>query len=104
MHLIALLFDSLDIESRRSAREAAEDLSRSTGGFVTANTNDAWSAMTRLSQDLQQYYEIVYIPEADPSDPSYRKIRIEVDRDSASIQTRDGYFPLTPSADGPAKG
>jgi VWFA-related protein len=89
---------------RMNVQEALEDLSRSTGGFVTANTNDAQSAMKRLSADIQQYYEIVYIPEADPSDPRYRKIQIEIDRDSASVQTRDGYFPLPRSADGPSKG
>ncbi|UCF35998.1 MAG: VWA domain-containing protein [Acidobacteriota bacterium] len=89
---------------RMNVQETLDDLSRSTGGFLTANTNDTSRAMERISDELRVYYEIAYLPEADYTDAEYRKIRIEVDREGTTVQARDGYYPFPPSADGPAQG
>ncbi len=88
---------------RMNVQEALETLSRQTGGFLTANTNDPSRALERLAAEIQQYYEIHYIPDGDPTDPSYRQIKVTVNRDGATVQTRDGYFPAsTTTATGPA--
>jgi len=81
---------------RMNVQGTLDELSANTGGFLTANTNDPGGLLKRFVKDLQQYYEIVYLPDADQSDPSYRKIRVEVDRPGATVQTRDGYFPQAP--------
>jgi VWFA-related protein len=80
---------------RMNVQEALDDLSSKTGGFLTANTNDPSRSLKRLTDELQQYYEIVYASDADPADEGYRQIRVEVNRDGASVQARDGYFPFS---------
>jgi VWFA-related protein len=78
---------------RMNVQEALDTLSRRTGGFLTANTNDPSDALQKLAAEIQQYYELHYVPEADSADPAYRQIRVTVDREGATVQTRDGYFP-----------
>lgn len=89
---------------RMNVQETLEDLSRSTGGFLTANTNDPGEAMDRLVGELHRYYEVAYLPAAADLDPGYRKITVEVDRPSVAVQSRDGFFPMPPAGDEPPGG
>ncbi|UCF36228.1 MAG: VWA domain-containing protein [Acidobacteriota bacterium] len=89
---------------RMNVQVTLEDLSRSTGGFLIADTNDPSRAMQQLADELQSYYEIVYTPDSDSSDSSYRQISVKVDRPSVTVQSRDGYYPLPPDSTNIVKG
>lgn len=77
------------------------DLAESTGGFLTANTNDFRPAMRRLSEDFNSYYLLTYRPSNPALDGSYRKIQVKLNRPGLTLQARDGYFAL-PSVRGDA--
>jgi VWFA-related protein len=89
---------------RMNVQETLDDLSRSTGGFLTANTNDPREAMERLVGELQRYYEVAYIPAPAYLDSGYRKITVKVDRPSVTVQSRDGFFPLPAATGGAVRG
>ena len=90
-----LMLDSIKANNQVALAELAE----STGGFLFANTNDFRPAMTRLSEELNSYYEITYRPSNAELDGRYRAISVKVGRLSVSVQARNGYFAL-PLLDG----
>ncbi len=80
-------------------QESLNDLSRSTGGFLIANTNDLRKPLTKIMEDVNTHYEIAYSPKSDIFDGSHRKIEVRVLRAGVHVQSRNGYYAL-PDLDG----
>jgi len=78
-----------------SRREMAA-LAESTGGFLTANTNDLRPFMNQLAGDIQDHYEVNYT--APPPDGKFHKIEVKLNRPDLVVRARSGFFavPSTP--------
>ena len=75
---------------------ALEKLSNDTGGVLVAKTNDARAAFRKVSEDLEAYYEIAYVPSRSGYDGRFRKVTVQVDVPDVKMQTRSGYLALPP--------
>ncbi len=94
---------SLDFETkaRANVQDSLADLSRDTGGFLTANTNEFASAMRRIGDDVLSYYAVTYRPPARGYDGKFHRISVKVHRPGLTLQTRSGYFAFPPIGGGP---
>ena len=54
------------------------------------------SGLLRAVEDLSGYYEIVYDPQLQAFDGSFRKVELRLARKDVVVQTRGGYFALPP--------
>ena len=81
---------------RANVQETLAELAQSTGGFLTANTNDFKPAMTRVATDIGSYYEAAYVPTNQEFDGKFLKIAVKVTRPGVTVQSRSGYFALPP--------
>jgi VWFA-related protein len=80
-----------EILARANVQDTLADLSRSTGGFLVANTNEMGLAMGRIAEDIRSYYEVTYKPSTHEYDNKYHKITVKILRSGIILQTRDGY-------------
>jgi VWFA-related protein len=92
-----MISESAEASLRANVQGTLEDLSESTGGFLTANTNDLRVGMTRVTEDIRGYYQLAYSPPPRPYDGKFRRISVKVSRPGVTLQTRSGYFALPPS-------
>ena len=86
--------DSRGQSPNSETRAALAELAENTGGVLFAKTNDFRPAMTRLSEELNSYYEITYRSSNPALDGRYRAISVTVDRPNATVQARGGYLAL----------
>ncbi|HVF28563.1 MAG TPA: VWA domain-containing protein [Pyrinomonadaceae bacterium] len=93
--------DTTESSLRKNEQGALEDLSTSTGGFLTANTNDLRKGMSRISSDLGSYYALSYTPPAQTYDGRFRQITVKLTRPGVAVQTRKGYFAVPPTTGPP---
>lgn len=95
----AQVMNSEDTEAslRANLQGTLANLSESTGGFLTANTNDLRIGMRRVTEDIRGYYQLAYNPPPRPYDGKFRRIAVRVSRPGVTLQTRSGYFALPPS-------
>jgi VWFA-related protein len=81
-----------------------DELARSTGGFLVANTNDPGRLIERVSEDIRTYYEATYRPSPVEYDGKFRAITVKVTRPSVTVQSRSGYFAIPPDQEAPIQG
>jgi VWFA-related protein len=81
---------------RANTQLAMKELADSTGGFLTANTNDLRVPLRRALQEMANYYEITYRSSNQRYDGQYRKIEVRVRRPGLGVRARDGYFAFPP--------
>ena len=55
-----VLIENAEAAMRMNAQGTLDDLARSTGGFLVANTNDPRTLIERVSEDVRAYYEVSY--------------------------------------------
>jgi VWFA-related protein len=84
----------------RNAQANLATLAESTGGFLTANTNDLRGPIKRIGAELASYYEVSYMPASREYDGKFREIKVQTRRPDVVIQTRSGYFALPPTESG----
>jgi VWFA-related protein len=87
-------FETVEATLRVDARGNMDDLARSTGGFLIADSNDMKRGLTRLGEDLGHYYEVAYAPRDRRADGRFRRLSVKVGRRGASVQSRSGYFAV----------
>jgi Ca-activated chloride channel family protein len=80
--------------SRQTIFRVLELFSRETGGLVLpVNTEkDLGRAVARIEEDLRFHYLIGYYPTRDTWDGTFRRVKLETDRDSLEVRTRRGYY------------
>jgi VWFA-related protein len=86
----------------RNAQNNLATLAESTGGFLTADTNDLRSPVKRIGAELASYYEVSYTPSSREYDGKFREIKVRTKRPDVTLQSRSGYFALPPSESGGA--
>ena len=74
--------------SQASMQEIAED----TGGRAFMNQNEIHHAIATSVNEGNHYYALAYVPENKKWDGRFRKIKVEVRRNGASVRARRGYY------------
>ena len=88
----------LSADRRRASRDAQESLAylaEQTGGFAVMNTNDLAAGLSRISNDVRDYYVIGYEPDQGTFAPKGRtprlhKIAVNVSRPGAAREGAQG--------------
>jgi VWFA-related protein len=93
----AKAMDTAESSIYRNAQTNLATLAESTGGFLTADTNDLRAPMKRIGAELASYYEISYVPSSREYDGKFREIKVRTKRPDVVIQSRSGYFALPPN-------
>jgi hypothetical protein len=82
-------------------QEALRELAERTGGFLIANTNNTEELLARVMDEVGTHYEIAYPPTSNGYDGHFRKIEVKLARAGLTVQTRDGYFAVPETGEGP---
>lgn len=90
--------EQYELQARANVQDTLADLSRSTGGFLIANTNEMAPAMARIAEDIRGYYAVAYRPSSHEYDNKFHHITVKVLRSGVTLQTRDGYMAAPPVA------
>jgi VWFA-related protein len=80
---------------------ALDQLSSNTGGFLIGKSKDFREPFRRVSEDINAYYEISYLPPNAAYNGKLRKVTVQVDVPDVKVQARSGYLSL-PSNEGSA--
>lgn len=70
-------------------------LAAGTGGFPVVDTNDLQAGMEKVSEEMNEFYLLGYVPPNPVHDGSYHTIRVKVDLPGAKIRARGGYSDTT---------
>ncbi len=92
---------TFEVAARANVQDTLADLSRSTGGFLVANTNEMEIAMRRIAEDIRSYYAVAYKPSAHEYDGRFHRITVKVLRPGITLQARSGYFAAPPVGGSP---
>jgi VWFA-related protein len=82
-------------------QEALREIAESTGGFIIANTNNTEALLTKVMEDVDTHYELAYRPATPSADGHFRKIEVKVTPAGLRVQTRNGYFAVPETGEGP---
>ena len=77
-----------------------EHVAHDTGGLAIENTNDLGLGLSRVVEELGEYYEIAYHPANSVPDGRFRRISVKVSRPGVKVRTRAGYFATPASSPG----
>jgi VWFA-related protein len=78
-------------QSRSDDRSSMLEIAEQTGGRVFIN-NDVRGSIARSLEEGSNYYTLAYTPEKSDSQ-SFRRVEIKLDRPSAKLAYRPGYYP-----------
>jgi VWFA-related protein len=76
--------------------EALKNLGKATSGVLMGDSNDFKTPMQEVFEDINNYYEISYVPQNLQYDGKYRKITVKIPK-AKTILARNGYFAVPPS-------
>jgi hypothetical protein len=82
------------IDSVTSNQQVLYALAAGTGGFTIFNTNDFLKGLTRISQELDEYYILGYVPPSMTHEGSYHRINVKTDRKGVKLRFRTGYYDV----------
>lgn len=91
-----MIAENAEESLRANLQSTLLELAQSTGGFLTADTNNFKPNMQRIATDIGSYYEAAYVPVSQEFDGKFRKIAVKVTRPDVTVQSRSGYFALPP--------
>jgi hypothetical protein len=94
------LADRTEASTRADPLQPLKELSESTGGFATLDTNDFKKGMARVTADVTGYYELAYVPQSQQYDGGFRKLEVKVSRGGVRLQAGKGYIATPPDAVG----
>jgi VWFA-related protein len=66
-------------------------LAAQTGGYRVVNVNDLPGEMQKVSEEMDEYYLLGYVPPNPVHDGRYHKILVKVDRAGTEVRARNGY-------------
>ncbi|HYT75306.1 MAG TPA: VWA domain-containing protein, partial [Vicinamibacterales bacterium] len=86
--------------ANRDAQESLGYLAEQTGGFAVVNTNDLASGLSRISNDVRDYYVIGYEPDhntfaLEGKPPRLHKIAVNVRRAGVRVRTRTEFIGVS---------
>jgi VWFA-related protein len=85
------------VHAIRDAQEGLAYLAEQTGGFAVVNTNDLAKGLSRISNDVRDYYVIGYEPDqhtfaSKGQPPRLHKITVNVKRAGVRVRTRKEFI------------
>ncbi len=85
------------LRASRDARESLAYLAEQTGGFAVVNTNDLASGLSRITNDVRDYYVIGYEPDQDTftlkgKSPRLHNIAVNVRRAGVRVRARKEFI------------
>ncbi|MGA2135276.1 MAG: VWA domain-containing protein [Bryobacteraceae bacterium] len=87
--------------SSANGQEGLRELAERTGGFIIANTNNTEKLMAHVMEDVDTHYELAYPPASQNYDGHFRKIEVKVTRPGLTVETRNGYYAVPETGEGP---
>ena len=94
--------ESAEGSIRSNGLQNMTDFCKATSGMLMGDTNDFQTPMKNLAQDINNYYELSYVPTNTKLDGSFRKVNVKVPR-AKTVLARNGYLAL-PSTGGGGTG
>ncbi|MBI4166917.1 MAG: VWA domain-containing protein [Acidobacteria bacterium] len=82
------------LDSASSNQQVLYALATGTGGFTITNTNDFLRGLSKISQELDEYYVLGYVPPSAYHDGSYHKITVKTERKGVKLRFRTGYYDV----------
>ena len=84
----------------RDAQESLAYLAEQTGGFAVVNTNDLAAGLSRISNDVRDYYVIGYVPDEGTfapkgKAPRLHKIAVNVRRPGVRVKSRKEFLGVS---------
>ncbi len=79
---------------RMNVQEALATLSLQTGGFLIGNTNDSRPGMKRITEELDQYYQIAYSPPDADGEGALRQLAVKSLRPGVEVFAPTAYLDL----------
>ncbi len=87
--------------SSANRQEALREMAERTGGFIIATTNNTEKLMANIMEDVDTHYEVAYPPASAQYDGHFRKVEVKLARSGLTAQTRQGYFAVPETGEGP---
>ena len=92
------------LDFNRDTQEGMAYLAEQTGGFAVMNTNSLASGLSRITNDVRDYYVIGYAPAegtfvAKGKKPKLHKISVKVKRPGLQVKTRKEFFGVSDPED-----
>lgn len=94
-------FDTSESSILANVQSTLAKLAEDTGGSLISDTNDLRTPMQRITEDIETYYELAYVPRNLEYDGRFRRITLKLSRPAVRVQSRSGYFALPPSEGAP---
>jgi VWFA-related protein len=85
----------LSVIQTMSEEVLASNLADQTGGRPLVNSPALGDQLSEVSQELTSYYSLAYRPHH-AGDGNYHRIKVEILRDGARVNHRNGYYDLPP--------
>ncbi len=82
------------LESMETNRQVLYQLAVGTGGSPIFNTNDFLAGLTKIAEDLDEYYILGYVPQDQAHEGRFHRIRVKVARKGLQWRARNGYYDL----------
>jgi len=82
------------LDNISSNQQVLYALAGGTGGFTIFNTNDFLKGLDKISQELDEYYVLGYVPPTQEHDGSYHRISVKIDRKGVKTRFRTGYYDV----------
>jgi VWFA-related protein len=73
--------------------EVMQRLADATGGSIAIHTNDLVGAVRNAVMDGETSYLLGFYSTADPADQTFHQLTVKVNRKSAEVRHRSGYYP-----------
>ncbi len=77
-----------------NALQTMTDFSKATSGMTMGDTNDFSIPMKRLAEDINNYYEVSYIPQNPKADGAFHKVAVKIPR-AKTVLARSGYLSFS---------
>ncbi|HYK89210.1 MAG TPA: VWA domain-containing protein [Acidobacteriota bacterium] len=77
--------------------EALSNLGKATSGILMGDSNDFKTPMQAIFNDIDNYYEVSYMPQNAQYDGKYRRVSVKISK-AKTVLARNGYFATPPSA------
>ncbi len=81
-----------------NALEALSNLGKTTSGLMMGESNDFKTPMQAVYSDINNFYEVSYVPQNAQYDGKFRKISVKVSK-AKTVLARSGYFAVPPSGE-----
>lgn len=77
-------------------QELLNTLAEGTGGFSILNSNDYYRSLSKVAEDLHQYYTLGFVPPPNEKGVRYHHIEVKAEGGGLKVRAREGYYENRP--------